>query len=346
VILLERRDLSSGVTGQSPGVVRCYYQDPALTELAFACVQHFREWATKIGPECGLYETGVITALREDEELGAREIIAKQLHVGTGMLLLGTEDMSSLYDDFNPNGLAGAVYEPQAGYCDTRAVTRGLARAAAQYGAQILLNSSVKAIHVFRDRVQGVETTEGRVNCGTVINAAGAWAPILAETCNAPLPIQLQKHEVVEVFLADEGPTQLPPYMEACSSFYLGPLGANKYVVGPAGKPAGPAMLSEVAEARSGVTLNLPYAQYVSRRFTRFTSAKIVGGRSAPFDNTQDRLPLVGSDPRFEGLFVAAGLSGHGFKFCPLLGMAMAELVLTGKTNRLVKQFDPARFLS
>lgn len=346
MILLERGNLSSGATGQSPGVVRCYYQDPALTELAFACVQRFRNWAAEIGPECGLYETGVITAVPEGEERGAHEILAKQLHVGTGMVLLGTEDMSSLYDDFNPNGLAGAVYEPQAGYCDTRAVTYGLARAAVQCGAQIRLNSSVKAIHVLRDRVYGVETPEGRINCGTVINAAGAWAPILAETCNASLPIRLQKHEVVEVSLANEGPAQLPPYMEACSSFYLGPLGSNKYIVGPVGEPVGVAMPPEVAEARNDITLDLPYAQYASKRFTRFASAKIVGGRSAPFDNTQDRLPLVGSDPRIEGLFVAAGLSGHGFKFCPVLGKGMADLVLTGKTNRLIKQFDPARFFS
>jgi gamma-glutamylputrescine oxidase len=62
------------------------------------------------------------------------------------------------------------------------------------------------------------------------------------------------------------------------------------------------------------------------------------------FGLTQDMLPLVGRVPGREGLWIAAGYSGHG----NVLGFACGELVagaILGETSPQLELFDPARFV-
>ena len=50
------------------------------------------------------------------------------------------------------------------------------------------------------------------------------------------------------------------------------------------------------------------------------------------FTNTPDEHFILDAHPEFDGVFIAAGFSGHGFKFCSVVGEIMAELATTGKT--------------
>jgi glycine/D-amino acid oxidase-like deaminating enzyme len=52
----------------------------------------------------------------------------------------------------------------------------------------------------------------------------------------------------------------------------------------------------------------------------------------------------VGAHPAHPGLFLAAGLSGHGFKFAPVLGEALAQLAMTGHAEAQIDFLSPARF--
>jgi sarcosine oxidase subunit beta len=62
------------------------------------------------------------------------------------------------------------------------------------------------------------------------------------------------------------------------------------------------------------------------------------------FGLTQDLLPLVGAVPGREGLWVAAGYSGHGNVLGFLSGRLVADAIL-GRSDPLLELFDPARLL-
>jgi glycine/D-amino acid oxidase-like deaminating enzyme len=62
------------------------------------------------------------------------------------------------------------------------------------------------------------------------------------------------------------------------------------------------------------------------------------------FDDTPDGNPLIGADPRAQGSFVAAGLSGHGFKLCPVLGRGIADLITLGRTELALDGLAVTRF--
>ena len=62
------------------------------------------------------------------------------------------------------------------------------------------------------------------------------------------------------------------------------------------------------------------------------------------FENSPDEHFIIGRDPAHPQVSFATGFSGHGFKFCPVVGEIMADLVERGSTPHDVSLFDPARF--
>jgi sarcosine oxidase subunit beta len=54
---------------------------------------------------------------------------------------------------------------------------------------------------------------------------------------------------------------------------------------------------------------------------------------------------VLGQAPGLDGLYLAAGMSGRGFKTGPAVGMCMAELILEGQANTVdVHPFRLSRF--
>ena len=87
---------------------------------------------------------------------------------------------------------------------------------------------------------------------------------------------------------------------------------------------------------------------YVARFAARVPGedgAVLRGGYAGVYDCSPDLQPLLGPVPQIEGLHLACGFSGHGFKLSPVIGELLAERILTG-TTRLVDLdlFSPARF--
>lgn len=61
------------------------------------------------------------------------------------------------------------------------------------------------------------------------------------------------------------------------------------------------------------------------------------------YSMTTDGHFFVGRHPEYRNVFLAAGLSGHGFKFAPVLGQALADLALDGDTSYPIEFLDPRR---
>jgi sarcosine oxidase len=64
------------------------------------------------------------------------------------------------------------------------------------------------------------------------------------------------------------------------------------------------------------------------------------------YTNTPDRHFVIAIHPDHPQVAVAAGFSGHGFKYAPVVGEILADLVLDGSTRHPVALFDPRRFAS
>jgi glycine/D-amino acid oxidase-like deaminating enzyme len=75
------------------------------------------------------------------------------------------------------------------------------------------------------------------------------------------------------------------------------------------------------------------FAEQVVKRVPAMTRSHLANSFAALYDITPDWHPILDQVPGFEGLYICAGSSGHGFKLAPAVGRMMADLVLNGKNQ-------------
>ena len=73
------------------------------------------------------------------------------------------------------------------------------------------------------------------------------------------------------------------------------------------------------------------------RRFTERYFPRAAGPTMALkvcfFTNTPDEHFIIDAHPQHESVIIAAGFSGHGYKFCSVVGEILAELALDGESE-------------
>jgi len=87
--------------------------------------------------------------------------------------------------------IVGGVYHPPGGTIRHDAVVWGLAKGASRLGVHIHQLTEVRAIKVENSRVVGVETNQGFIHTPRVLNAAGAYSPLIAAMVGMKLPVNV-----------------------------------------------------------------------------------------------------------------------------------------------------------
>ncbi|WP_371824931.1 NAD(P)/FAD-dependent oxidoreductase [Serratia sp. JSRIV002] len=194
--------------------------------------------------------------------------------------------------------------------------------------------------------VEVVETDTGLVRSPLIVNAAGPWAAALSESCQAPLPISASRQCVAIIQLQnDENGKRLPGYSDRQRGFYLRPSAVNQYMIGSLAQHDRELADPDRLDRQMSESAIRQFVTRAETRFGRFGSVSPVGSRVSFFDDTPDGNPIIGADPRVEGLFVAAGLSGHGFKFAPVFGPAILQAITSKTCMKGMEAFAVERFL-
>ncbi len=84
-------------------------------------------------------------------------------------------------------------------------------------------------------------------------------------------------------------------------------------------------------------------SEFVGRKMPALPGA-FLRGATCMYTNTPDEHFVISRHPAHDRVVVACGFSGHGFKFVPVVGEILADLVVAGTTGHPVALFDPARF--
>ncbi|MBX3425401.1 MAG: N-methyl-L-tryptophan oxidase [Pirellulales bacterium] len=281
----------------------------------------------QFGPADGAVVRGVLTAAREH-----------QLHVEQ----LESDQVRRRWPGFAADGLA-AVYEPAAAALLVERCVAAQLTAARAAGAEIIMNAEVLGWSLGSPLV--VNTTVGTFSADRLVVAAGPWAgPLLAET---NVSVQVRR-KVVAWYGAAEQLHAAAGY--PCFLFEL-PTGVFY------GFPAFDDQGAKVGEHSGGDDVADPLDVDRSLRvadaepldeFVRARLPGVHGARSGHsvcmYTMSPDEHFLVDALPSDPRIVFAAGLSGHGFKFAPALGEALAELALDGGSRLPIEFLSLRRF--
>ncbi|MCJ7712114.1 MAG: FAD-binding oxidoreductase, partial [Chloroflexi bacterium] len=195
VIVLERSTVAAGASGRSSGLVRMHYHLLAETRLAWASFPYYRDWAERVGGECGFTRTGFLWIEPATNGDRLRASVADQQALGIETSVVDAGEMRRIAPGLEVDDDEVAAFEPDSGYADPSGTTAGFIRAARDRGARLVQGAEVTAITVHGGRVTGVETTRGSFAAPVVVNAAGGWAGRVAELAGLEIPITVWRHD-------------------------------------------------------------------------------------------------------------------------------------------------------
>ena len=238
----------------------------------------------------------------------------------------------------------GAIFEPEAKDIEVHALHRGFLRGMTAAGGRIVTDAEVIGVA----RVNGdwqVESSNGSFAAPVLINAAGAWADIIASIAGVP-PIGLQpKRRTAVTFDPPNGVSihDWPMVIEADESFYFKP-DAGRILLSPCDETD-----SEACDAQPDemdIAIAVDRLETATTLQVRRLAAKWAGLRSF----VADRTIVCGFDPAAPGFFWLAAQGGYGIQTSAAMSRGAGALALgRGLPNDIVdlglteRDLSPAR---
>jgi sarcosine oxidase len=338
VLGLERFDIPHSM-GSSHGISRIirlpYYEHSDYVPLLKRAFVLWREIETLSGQEL-LVITGSIDAGREDGELFSGALASARLHELPHEVLTGAE-VNARYPGYNLPSTLRAVFQPQGGLLASERAIVAHVNAAMSFGADIHARERVLAWDANPCGEGVVVTTDrGRYEAGRLILTAGAWigelAPIVQQLAIPERQVLAWLHpkrpewftkERFPVFNIDveEGRYYGFPIYEV-PGFKFGRYHHR-------GENCAADLVRREVDAADEALLR----QFADRYFPQ-GNGPTMALRACMFTNTPDEHFIIDHHPAHKQVVVASPCSGHGYKFCSVIGEILADLVTGDGSTR------------
>jgi sarcosine oxidase subunit beta len=345
VVLLERATIAAGASGWTGALLRRHYTNLPEATLAHRSHLVFRTWPDVVGGSCGYVDQGlVVTVDQGPDAIGNVALLERNVEalqaLGIETEAISAEDLRRLQPWCFVDDITTAAYEPNSGYCDAPLATQSMADAAERSGALIYERVRTLAITSDGTRVTGVRTDQGDISAPVVVLCAGPWSVELARTVGVDLPIETIRVQVAIVHRPRELSQPHFVFLDMAAGCFTRPWAPGRSLLGVAGGDQ-----HDPVDPDDFVLGNDPdYPEKaksaVARRIPAMARSQYLHGHAGLYDMSPDAHPIIGPTGP-EGLIVACGFSGAGFKKGPAVGQCLAELIVDGRA-RLV-DLDPFR---
>jgi sarcosine oxidase len=202
-----------------------------------------------------------------------------------------------------------------------------------------------------------VHTTAGDVTGDRLVLCPGAGAPALLADLEVPWRVErrLQHFWRPEGEPAGYDPQRFPVWMWEFAPGAVGyglpwqdPPGGVKaaFHQANAGPTASDPTDIDAGAAPASPGEEAPMREWLRTRLPTVAAGEWLGGDGCLYTLTPDEHFILGAHPEHANVAVAAGFSGHGFKFLPVVGEVLADLAIEGATAHPIAVFAPERFVS
>jgi heterotetrameric sarcosine oxidase gamma subunit len=349
VVVLERKQLTSGTTWHAAGLVGQLRASRNLTELAKYTATLFEGLEKETGQATGFKQNGSISlALSEGrmEELLRGASMAKNF--GLEVDVIGLDEIRRRIPHYNLDGVKGGVFLPKDGQVNPIDVTQALAAGARSRGAKVFENVKVTRILTASGKAIGVETSEGTIAADKVVMATGMWSRELGKSIGVSIPLHACEHFYIVSEPIEALPRNMPVVRVADECTYYKE-DAGKLMVGafePKAKPWGG---GGIDEEHAFVTLPEdmdhfePILANAINRVPLLETAGIQLFFNGPESFTPDVRYYLGEAPEVRNLFVATGFNSIGIQSSGGAGLVLSQWIKNGHPPMDVNGIDIRR---
>jgi len=349
VVLLERKQLTSGTTWHAAGLVGQLRASRNLTELAKYTTTLFEGLEKETGQATGFKQNGSFSLALTDgrlEELLRGASMAKNF--GLEVQVVTTGEIKERLPHYNLQNVTGGVFLPKDGQVNPIDVTQALAAGARSRGAKVLENTKVTRILVKDGKANGVETADGTIMADKVVVASGMWSRELGRSIGVNIPLHACEH----FYIVSEPIADLPRNMpvvrvpDECTYYKED---AGKLMVGafePKAKPWGG---GGIHDEHAFVTLPEdmdhfePILANAINRVPLLETAGIQLFFNGPESFTPDVRYYLGEAPEVKNVYVATGFNSIGIQSSGGAGLVLSKWIKDGHPPMDVNGIDIRR---
>jgi dimethylglycine dehydrogenase len=225
VVLIEKHELTSGSTWMAAGNCSFFHGNYYCTQVNMKSIEIYQQLEAETGQSVGWHTTGSIRTADNPgrmEELGY--IYSMNRCLGLDVRWVTPERMKEMHPLMNTDGIVGGLYWPDDGDVDPNGITMAMSIGAKKHGAEINTHTQVTGIDRTASGEWLVHTDKGDVTCDVVVNAAGLWAPQVANMVGLEIPSIAGEHthilfEAIDV--VEKRDTPLPLVRDPDRSIYI-----------------------------------------------------------------------------------------------------------------------------
>ena len=335
VVLLERKQLTSGTTWHAAGLIGQLRASANMTKLAKYTQELYFDLEKETGVSTGFKRVGSISvALTNErmEELKRSAAMARAF--GVDVEEISPREIQKRYPHINLERVVGGVFLGKDGQGDPANIALALAKGARQLGAKIHERVTVKKVFKNQNKVPGLEWIDqngdrGHITCEEIVNCAGMWGHSVGKMLGANIPLHACEHfYIVTEPIAEL--TQLPVLRvpDECAYYKED---AGKMLLGafePNAKPWGMSGISddfEFDQLPEDFEHFEPILEMAINRLPMLEKAGIHTFFNGPESFTPDDAYHLGRTPEMENVWVAAGFNSIGIQSAGGAGMALAQ---------------------
>jgi glycine/D-amino acid oxidase-like deaminating enzyme len=317
-----------------------YAQDEQHTAMGELSIKRWREWNAQWGEEL-YHQVGFLVMSRHALHQNGFEHDSQIFISQRGHPLRRTSSamLQELHPVWNHTLYQDGYLNPTGGWVESGRVIARLAAQARLAGVKIIANIPQPRPLFEGTRCTGIISADQTWHADATLVAAGAWTPSLLPHLQ---DVMWATAQTVFHFKPQDPTPYTPPQFPVW--------GADIGRTGWYGFPANTDGLVKVANHGPGRRVNanepraLPageeerYRAFLRETFPSLAAAPLHSTRVCLYCDTFDGAFWIDHDPSHPGLIVAAGDSGHAFKFTPVLGEIIADVV-ERKPNPWAKRY-------
>lgn len=336
VLLVEKGVIAGEASGRNGGHISPTV-DGAWGPVGRLTLEIWPQLSEELGYPTEYRRSGGLYVVMEDDPFEPRQLADYRRECGFVAEPLTPEECFKLLPQLN-RGIKGGVYAARNGHANPILTTKGLARAAQDYGAEIWTHTRVTGIDVRDDAIVGVQTARGYVSAPYVVNAAGPWAGAVGAMAGVCVPVTARRIQI----LLSEGLARFTEMVCSGNGIYSRQAVSGQLHFGSGGPAWDPGV------QYFDKTVTAPTMQRIARKMVELmpgiADVRILRSWAGVIGPTADGDPILDLCDSPRGFVLATGFAGNGFVTGPATGKVVSELLLSGEASIDISGLRLARF--
>jgi sarcosine oxidase subunit beta len=338
-VVIEKNWPGRHAWGVNAGGVRTLLRDPAEIPLSLAARELWHDIAALVDEDCGYMTVGQVAVAETEADLDrlrARQGVVRQLGYDHEELI-DADELRRIVPALAHHCLGGLIVR-EDGYASPYHTTLAFRRKAEVLGATILTGRRAgRPEH--RAGVWHVTAGDRAIEAPILINCAGAWAGGVASMLGDETPFQ---HILPMMMVSGRtAPFVDPVVIGTGRPLSFKQMANGTVVIGGGYLARGD---TETETSRIDFAGLKRSAATVRALFPNMAGVPIVRTWAGFEGRMADEIPVIGPSVSAPGAYHAFGFSGHGFQLGPIVGRALADLIVDGATDLPIEPFAVDRF--